>query len=632
MCGIAGIFDIRGERPVDEGLLARMTDSLVHRGPDDSGLHVEPGLGLGHRRLAIIDLASGQQPMTSAGGNAVITFNGEIYNFAELRTELRSLGHSFRTASDTEVLLNAWHEWGQDCVSRLNGMFAFALWDRGRRELFLARDPIGIKPLYYSLLEDGWMIFGSELKSLQQHPQLRRGIDVRAVEDYFTFGYVPDPGTILVGSYKLPAAHWMLWRRNGMAAEPRRYWDVQFSRCATGSEHELKSELLSRISDAVKAQMVSEVPLGAFLSGGVDSSVVVATMAAISAEPIRTCSIGFSEPAYDESSYADRVAGQFHTRHISRKVEPGDFGLIDSLIDLYDEPFADSSAIPTYRVCELARQNVTVALSGDGGDETFAGYRRYQWHMREDRIRAFLPERMRRLVFGPLGRSFPKLDWAPQIFRAKTTFQALAMTSAQAYLHSVSIFPEHLRRKLFSKATRSELQGYESSEVFRRHAVNGPDDPLSLVQYLDYHTYLPGDILTKVDRASMAHSLEVRVPLLDHELVSWAASLDPGLKLRKSEGKYLLKRSFEGRLPHDVLYRRKMGFAVPLEEWFRGPLKKQIRDVVPGDRLAETGLFDMAFLDYLVRQHQSGLQNFAPVLWAMLMFDGFCRRNEIGGS
>lgn len=609
-----------------------MTQSLAHRGPDDSGFHLEPGLGLGHRRLAIIDLGSGQQPMTSKGGNAVITFNGEIYNFAELRDQLRTLGHGFRTASDTEVLLNAWHQWGQGCVSRLNGMFAFAIWDRDKRELFLARDPVGIKPLYYSFLEDGWLIFGSELKSLQQHPRLRRDIDVRAVEDYFTFGYVPDPGTILAGTFKLAPAHCMLCKRDGVVAQPRRYWDVHFTRRTTGSEDALKSELLSRVKHAVRAQMVADVPLGAFLSGGVDSSIVVATMADISAEPVRTCSIGFSEAAYDESGYADRVAGQFHTRHVSRKVEPDDFSLVDSLIDLYDEPFADSSAIPTYRVCELARKHVTVALSGDGGDETFAGYRRYLWHVRENRVRSFLPDRTRRLVFGPLGRLYPKMDWAPQVFRAKTTFQALAMTSAQAYLHSVSIFPEQLRRKLFSKAARSRLQGYESSEVFRRHAVNGPDDPLSFIQYLDYQTYLPGDILTKVDRASMAHSLEVRVPLLDQDLVAWAASLDPGLKLRKSQGKYLLKRSFEGHLPDDVLYRRKMGFAVPLEEWFRGPLKKQIRDVVTGHRLADSGLFDMTFLEYLVGQHQSGLQNFAPILWAMLMFDGFCRRNGIGGS
>ena len=370
--------------------------------------------------------------------------------------------------------------------------------------------------------------------------------------------------------------------------------------------------------------MISEVPLGAFLSGGVDSSAVVAMMAGLSDKSVETCSIAFSDPAYDESRYAQLVADRFRTRHHVDRVESDDFDLIDTLAATYDEPYADSSAIPTYRVCQLARTHVTVALSGDGGDENFGGYRRYRMHMGEERMRSALPLSVRRPVFGLLGRMYPKADWAPRVFRAKSTFQALARGSVEAYFHGVSILRNEMREQLFSNTLKAKLGGYSAVEVFHRHAQNAnQDDPLALVQYLDLKTYLVGDINTKVDRASMAHSLEVREPLMDHPLVEWLATLPSSLKVRGSEGKYALKSAMEPHLPSEVLYRPKMGFAVPLAGWFRGPLRERARDAVLGTRLLDTGLFNPSYLRHLVDAHQSGLRDYSAPLWTLLMFDAF---------
>jgi asparagine synthase (glutamine-hydrolysing) len=373
-------------------------------------------------------------------------------------------------------------------------------------------------------------------------------------------------------------------------------------------------------------RLISEVPLGAFLSGGVDSSAVVASMADMSPEPVNTCSISFADPAYDESRYARQVADRYETRHYVDRVESDDFDLIDELARLYDEPFADSSAIPTYRVCQLARKHVTVALSGDGGDENFGGYRRYRLHMMEERMRSLLPLSVRRPMFGLLGYAYPKADWAPRMFRAKSTFEALGRDSVGAYFHGVSILRDPMRRRLFTDALRSQLGGYNAVEVFRRHARQAnTDDPLALVQYLDLKTYLVGDINTKVDRASMAHSLEVREPLMDHPLVEWLATLPSSLKVRRKEGKWLLKKTMEPRLPHELLYRPKMGFAVPLARWFRGPLRGRARELMRSERLADTGFFNQRYLSQLVDRHQSGVMDYSASLWTLLMFDAFLR-------
>jgi len=631
MCGITGIFDLGGKREMSRATLARMNETQHHRGPDAGGLHLEPGLGLGHRRLSIIDLATGQQPLFNEDGSVVVVFNGEIYNYRELIPELTRLGHVFRTRSDTEVIVHAWEAWGEACVERLRGMFAFALWDRNRETLFLARDRLGVKPLYYAALPHGQLVFGSELKALVAHPAFARELDPLAIEDYFALGYVPEPRTIYKAARKLPPAHTLTVRRGEPLPEPREYWDVRFTLDNRIREADACAELVERLKESVRLRMIAEVPLGAFLSGGVDSSAVVAMMAGQSAEPVNTCSISFSDPAFDESRYARQVAARYRTNHRVDGVEADDFGLIDLLARTYDEPYADSSAIPTYRVCQLARRHVTVALSGDGGDESFAGYRRYRFHTMEERLRGMLPLSVRRPAFGLLGRVYPKADWAPQVFRAKTTFQALARTSVEAYFHSVSILGEDLRSRLYSDAFRTELGGYRAAATFHRHAERaGTDDALALIQYLDLKTYLVGDINTKVDRASMAHSLEVREPLMDHPLVEWLASLPSSLKLRRGEGKVLLKKAMELYLPPEVLYRPKMGFAVPLARWFRGPLRGRMREALLGPRLAGTGYFNRHCLDHLVAQHESGARDYSAPIWTLLMFDAFLR-NAVEG-
>ncbi|NLZ40538.1 MAG: amidotransferase 1, exosortase A system-associated, partial [Comamonadaceae bacterium] len=612
MCGITGIFDLRGQRPIDRGVLARMNDSQRHRGPDDGNLHVEPGLGLGHRRLSIIDIATGQQPLANEDGSVVVVFNGEIYNYQELIPELQAAGHRFRTKSDTECIVHGWEQWGERCVERLRGMFAFVLWDRRRQTLFMARDRLGVKPLHYALLDDGTLLFGSELKSLLAHGGLRRELDPLALEEYFALGYVAEPRTVFRQARKLPPAHTLTLRRGQPLAEPKEYWDVRFTLGNPNTVAEASAELHERLRESVRLRMISEVPLGAFLSGGVDSSAVVATMAGLSAGPVNTCSIAFDDPQFNESAFAQMVAERYRTNHHVEIVQSDDFGLVDTLARLYDEPYADSSAIPTYRVCQLARKHVTVALSGDGGDENFGGYRRYRLHLMEERMRAALPLALRRPLFGLLGRVYPKADWAPRMLRAKTTFEGMARNAVEAYFHSVSILRAPMRRQLFSEALRRELGGYAARQVFERHAARaGTDDALSLVQYLDLKTYLVGDINTKVDRASMAHSLEVREPLMDHKLVEWLATLPASMKVRGQEGKYLLKKAMEPMLPADVLYRPKMGFSVPLARWFRGPLAQRVRDAVLGERLADTGWFNRRYLEHLVQAHQSGASDYS---------------------
>lgn len=626
MCGIVGIFDTRGRRPIERQLLERMNEAQHHRGPDEGGLHLEPGLGLGHRRLSIIDLSTGQQPLYNEDKSVVVVYNGEIYNFQELTKYLLARGHHFKTRCDTEVLVHAWEEWGAKCVERFRGMFAFAIWDRKRRTLFLARDRLGIKPLYYACLPDGYLLFASELKALLCHPTFPREIEPRAVEDYFAYGYIPEPKTIFQHAFKLSPGHFLTATDGHPIPIPKAYWDIPFKPRSDLSEQDTEHELIERLREAVRIRLIAEVPLGAFLSGGVDSSAVVAMMAGLRDEPVNTCSIAFGDAAFNESQYAGIVAERYQANHHVEQVDSQDFELIDKLAGIYDEPYADSSAMPTYRVCQLARQHVTVALSGDGGDENFAGYRRYRWHVYEERMRSLLPLTLRRPLLGALATIYPKADWAPKVLRAKSTLESIARDSMEGYFHSVSILGDSIRQRLFSQELRQALQGYEAISVLREHARNAPSQhPLSLVQYLDLKTYLPGDILTKVDRASMAHALEVRVPILDHEFVEWTSGLSPDLKLRGREGKYIFKKALQPLLPKDILYRPKMGFAVPLATWFRGPLKNRLRDALLGSTLVETGWFNHRYLRHLVSQHQSGLRDYSAPLWSLLMFEAFLR-------
>ena len=624
MCGIVGIFDTHGNRDIDREALRRMNESQHHRGPDEGELYLEKGLGMGHRRLSVIDLATGQQPFLNPARDVALVFNGEIYNYRLLRDELVALGHVFRTKSDTEVVLQSWLAWGPDCVRRLRGMFAFAIWDRSQQTLFLARDHVGVKPMFYSLLPNGLFVFGSELKSIMTFPELSRELNPRAVEDYFAYGYVPEPKTIFNNAYKLSPGHCITLKVGDRAVQPQRWWDLAFRPAPQRPDAEVQEELIERLRETVHSQMESEVPLGAFLSGGVDSSAVVAMMAGD--KPVTTCSIGFDDPDYDESEFANQVARRYNTTHHGQIVDKDDYGLVDTLAHLYDEPFADSSAIPTYRVCQLARRHVTVALSGDGGDENFAGYRRYRFAMAEHSVRSKLPEAIRKPLFGTLGSLYPKADWAPRMFRAKTTFEALARDLVEGYFHGVSRLTDRQRDQLFSQGFRDDLQGYRAIDVMREHAARAPtDDPLSLIQYLDFKTWLPGDILTKVDRASMAHSLEVRVPLLDHTFCEYAATLPNDLKLRGGEGKYVLKKALEPHLPHDIMYRSKKGFSIPLAAWLRGPLREKLRAAALSPLLLDTGMFNEKFLREMVDQHIAGSKDYSAPLWSVLMFETFLR-------
>jgi len=622
MCGIAGIFDTRGLGPVDPARIEAMLAAASHRGPDGRGTWTAPGVGLGHLRLAIIDIAGSPQPMASSDGQVMLVFNGEIYNFRELRRELRAGGAVFHTDGDSEVIIAAWQRWGVDCLPRLHGMFAFALYDLRQRTLLLARDRLGVKPLIMATLADGSVLFASELKQLLVHPGLSRAIDPLAVEDFMAWGYVPDTRSLLCGVEKLPAGHYRLLRHGAPPAAPVAWWDISFADRATGSETALGEELLHRLHEAVTSRMTADVPLGAFLSGGVDSSTVVAMMAGASADPVKTCSIGFDVAALDETAYADRIAAQFHTEHYRRTVGSDDFAAVDTLVAMFDEPFADASALPTWRVCQLAREHVTVALSGDGADEAFAGYRRLTFHHREDQARARLPRGLRRTLFGGLGAIYPALGWAPRPLRARATLQSLALDSEEAYARSVSVTRAEARNTLYS-ATFKRLRGDYRAETpmidLMRQAP--ARSGLDRAQYADLKRYLPGDILTKVDRASMAVSLEAREPLLDHRLIEFAARLPETMRVRGSTGKWLMKEVMRPTLPDDVLFRPKMGFVTPIAAWFRGPLADAARGLTDRGTLAATGWFEPAQIAALVDAHLTGRADTSRTLWQLLMLE-----------
>ena len=589
MCGIVGYFDLVGSDPIDRGRLQRMNDAIAHRGPDGDGFHVEPGVGLAMRRLAIIDVAGGQQPIYNEDRSVALVYNGEIYNYREATAELVARGHRFRTHSDTEAVVHAWEEWGEACVTRFRGMFAFAIFDRNRQSLFLARDRLGKKPLYYTFVRNRYCLFGSELKALLAHPDVAKTIDPVAVDDYLAFGYVPDPATIYEGVLKLPAGHSLYLERGKALPRPREYWRLRFESRPI-LEAAAADALIGHLSEAVRLRLISEVPLGAFLSGGVDSSGVVAMMARESAEPVKTFAIGFGDFGIDELPHAQRVAERYGTVHTTERVHADFLSAYREQARIFDEPFADSSSVPTYQVSRLARRHVTVSLSGDAGDEVFAGYRRYRAYANIGAVRRLIPDALRSSLFGVLGRIYPKLDWAPRWLRAKYTFQELALDEIASYYRMVCKVHDAMRARLYSPQMSRAVQEHHPAEHIAAHMREaGSDDPVSRAQYVDIKTYLAGDILTKVDRASMATSLEGRVPLLDHVLVEWAATLPSHLRLHKGEGKYILKRALEPYVPHENLYRAKQGFAASLASQFRGLGAHRLRSAPPAKRCTIAG-------------------------------------------
>jgi asparagine synthase (glutamine-hydrolysing) len=598
-----------------------MTDAIRHRGPDGEGTLIEPGIALGHRRLAIIDPAGGHQPMYNEDLSIAIVFNGEIFNFETLRAELAALGHSFRNRCDTEAIVHAWESWGPACVERFSGFFAFALWDRNRQTLFCARDRLGKKPFYY-----GWaggdLVFGSEIAALATVPRLSRRIRPAAVEDFFAYGYVPEPGTIFEGIEKLPAASTLTIDRSGRAPRIERYWQPPAASIAI-TEADALPLLREKLSAAVACRLVADVPLGAFLSGGVDSSAVVAAAAPQRGTALDTFTIGF-DGAEDETPYAQLVAQRYGTRqHNDRAAATDMIAGAREQARVFGEPFGDSSSVPTLTVCRLARRHATVALSGDGGDEVFGGYRRYKWHRLVAGVRRHLPPRLRRQAIGRLAAIYPKLDGAPRFLRAKHTLTELSLDDAQGYARTVARSHANARHALFSPGLRASLNGYDPFLRVRAVMEACHDaDPLLAAQLADLATWLPGDILTKVDRASMAASLEVRAPFLDHEFLAWGLSLPPGLKIGSGGGKHVLKRALEPLLPHTILYRPKQGFATDLAPLFRREMPR-VRGLLLGPVMLQSGLFDAAAIARLLASHADGRHDHAQLIWLLLAFEGF---------
>ncbi len=616
MCGIAGVYNVEVGKPLSIDLLRDMADTISHRGPDEAGYHIQNSVGLAHRRLSIIDLEGGHQPLTNEDQSVWVVFNGEIYNFQELRDGLVKKNHVFKTRSDTEVIVHLYEEKGEDVFQYLRGMFAIALYDARRHKLLLARDRVGKKPLFYHY--DGKrVVFASEMKSILAVPNIPREIDFQALSDYFSFLYVPAPKSIFRAVRKVLPGHYIVVSYHGI--QEKQYWDIRFDKDKSLSEKQWCENIIESLREAVRIRLISEVPLGAFLSGGVDSSAVVAMMARLTGEPAITTSIGFDDKDYDELNYARLMASRVGSRHFEEVVRPDAVGIIDKLVWHYDEPFADSSAVPTYYVSQLARKHVTVALSGDGGDELFAGYRRYVFEKREQQLRQCLPLFIRRPLFRSLATLYPKADWAPRVFRWKATFESLSYSHIDGYFRSMSAVRPELKYSLLHPDVHASLNGYDSVDVLRAYydKVQGAD-PVARIQYVDVKTYLPDDILVKVDRASMAHSLEVRAPLLDHRFMELAASIPASLKLHGQTGKRIFKQALSGILPHEILNRSKMGFGVPIAQWFKTDLKA----------MTYAHLFEGSSCNLLhgptVRriwdEHQKGFRNRATELWTILMF------------
>ncbi len=612
MCGIAGIFGLNGE-PVRRDELERMCDALYARGPDDAGYYANGNIGLGMRRLSIIDLSTGHQPVANEDNTVQVVLNGEIYNYRDLRRDLQARGHSFRTTSDTEVIVHLYEEYGTGCVEHLRGMFGFALWDERKRELLVARDRAGIKPLYYGEV-GGRLLFASELKALLALGTIERELNWHSVSHLFAFLSTPRNESIIKGVHKLEPGCF-LTARPGHAPVVTRYWDLQFEPDYRSSEAQIVDQLRALLEESVKLCMVSDVPLGAFLSGGIDSSSVVATMARLSEQPIKTFSIGFREEAYDESRHAREVAKAFNTEHHELILDPDISGFLEDLAWHLDEPLGDSSAIPTYMVSKLAAGHVKVVLSGDGGDELFAGYDRYVVERRQRaRNVPALVRGLCRLAGGLM----------PEGMKGRRFVHHLSLTGSQRYLNSVTMLGRDQQRALFADDVAAQVLKQDLWHDLSL-CLAKQKHWLSALQYLDFKHYLPLDVLTKVDRMSMAHSLEARVPLLDHRLVEFAATIPPELKLRGGSTKHIFKQALRGILPDSVLDRRKQGFAVPLGQWFRNEPKGFLHDLLLSDRSRARGIFNSAYVEKLLGLHHRG-RHLDLELWTLISFELWCRR------
>jgi asparagine synthase (glutamine-hydrolysing) len=626
MCGIAGVVNCKGCE-ADRSVLERLCARLAHRGPDDEGFYVHHAAALGQRRLSIIDLTSGRQPMSNEDGSVWVTFNGEIYNFQELRKGLEANGHRFATHSDTETILHTYEQYGPDCVRHFRGMFAFAVWDERRQILFLARDRVGKKPLFYARTPNQF-VFASELQALVLHPDISREPDPAAIDDYLTYGYIPAPRTVYRSVHKLPPAHFLTFRLDEGTGirdfRVERYWQLEYGPKQSLSEEEAISGLLEVLGEAVRLRLIADVPLGALLSGGIDSSLVVALMSQLSSRPVQTFSIGFEEQHFNELPYARAVAGRYGTDHHELVVRAQALEVLPTLVRHYGEPYADSSAVPSYYVAQLTRRHVKVALNGDGGDESFGGYERYLGSAVADRLHS-LPGLVRKGMTGLATLLIPNsLSRRSRLRQARRLLEASALPTARRYLRWLTYFTPTQKQGLYTPELSTLLAGHDPEAWFLGEfdaARKACSQPLDTLLAVDVRTYLPYDLLVKMDIASMACSLEARSPFLDHKVMEFAARLPSRCKVRGTTLKYLLKKAAADLLPAENLHRRKMGFGVPVGAWMRGELRPMLEDLLLGPGARTRAYFQPAAVRRLVGQHTEGRQDYSFQLWALLCLE-----------
>lgn len=618
MCGISGIAYADPRRPIDPDRLSDMAQAIVHRGPDGGGSYCTLGVGLAHRRLSIIDLEGGKQPLGNEDGLVQVVFNGEIYNYRELRHQLEGRGHQFATHSDTEVLVHLYEEFGDRLVEHLRGMFAFALWDDRKKRLVLARDRVGIKPLYF-LRDNEKLLFSSEIKGILAYEGVARKINIGSLEDYLTYGMVGGTRTIFCAIEKLAPGHILTVEPGCWNTLPRRYWQLKFLPDDSLSVEQWTEAIRAKVEESVQRHLIADVPVGAFLSGGIDSTVVTAIAAQRLNQPIQTFSIGFRESQFNELPYARQVAKQYGTNHVEEIVTADAASLLDQLCWHYDEPFADSSAIPTMLVSRLASQHVKVVLSGDGGDEAFGGYSRYPHDLREGKLRDYLPVWLRRRILAPLAGTWPKSDWLPRYLRAKTTLTNLSLDADAAYANTLATCRLPLRHQLLSVDVLRQLNGHRPETLLREAFQKGRSDPLACMLSADFATFLPDDYLVKVDRASMAYGLEVRPPLLDHELLEMSARIPSRYKIRNGETKWILKQACDDLLPQGLRKRPKQGFEIPVDSWLRGPLQEMFRESVLNPSGPAAPLLDLKQVEVVLDQHLSGRRRLGQTLWSLLV-------------
>lgn len=624
MCGITGFVN-NGGTPVDREILERMNRAIIHRGPDEDGFYVKGNVGLAMRRLSIIDLASGQQPIHNPDKTKWLIFNGEIYNYQELREELEERGHKFYTRSDTEVVLQLYDEFGEGALDRLRGMFAFAIWDEVEKTLFLTRDRIGKKPLLYSHQKNGDLIFGSEFRALLEHPSISRDVDMNAIDSYMSYLCVPAPQTGFKDIRKLEPGHWLRWKNGEI--ETRRYWLPDFSNKIRISEEDAIKETTRILREATKMRLISEVPLGAFLSGGVDSSVVVALMAQESSEPVKTFSIGFEEQDFSELKYARRVAEHVGAEYNEFIVRPNAMEVLPTLIDHYGEPYADASAIPTYYVSKETRKHVTVALNGDGGDESFGGYERYAAMQLAETYQRFPHPLRKALIEAPVS-VLPSSELRRSRIRDVQRFvMAANMPRNERYYYWMSTIKDRFKAELYTDGFKHEVAGNDAFHFLQQwySAANGTGI-LDATLLTDQMTYLPNDLLVKVDIASMANSLEARSPFLDHKVIEFAASLPENLKMRRFQTKYMLKKIAARLVPKEVIYRKKMGFGVPIGKWFRGEMKEFVREILLSDKAAKRGITDPKVVKRYIDHHNDAILDHTYQIWGLLMLELWFQR------